>query len=215
MKALLVVADFRNGVAERSRKITQTRQLWVGYRTSVFCFCSGPGRRLGAECFPGSGSSRCVRRLLPRSRSLPQIAGGSASALSLSRPAQASLALRPAGSLSRLSDLGYEAPAPSVTRPKPLVSFRIDRQLSGWNRLDGSQRCRLGPLPLCRDFDERRGGNLHCWCTRRQGRAIYWRCSNRASKLQQRLLKPPEFPSLAVRLEGATHQLRHGKPIAE
>ena len=32
---------------------------------------------------------------------LPQMAGGSASALSLSRPAQASLALRPAGSLRR------------------------------------------------------------------------------------------------------------------
>jgi hypothetical protein len=32
---------------------------------------------------------------------LPQMAGGSASALSLSRPAQASLTLRPAGSLSR------------------------------------------------------------------------------------------------------------------
>src|SRR6516225_6296305 len=33
--------------------------------------------------YPG-GSSRCVRRLLPRSRGLPQMAGGSASALSLS-----------------------------------------------------------------------------------------------------------------------------------
>src|SRR5262249_14016561 len=35
------------------------------------------------------------------SRGLPQMAGGSASALSLSRPAQASLTLRPAGLLSR------------------------------------------------------------------------------------------------------------------
>ena len=50
--------------------------------------------------YPG-GSSGCACRLLPRSCSLPQMAGGSASALSLSRPAQASLALRPAGSLSR------------------------------------------------------------------------------------------------------------------
>ena len=50
--------------------------------------------------YPG-GSSGCTCRLLPRSCSLPQMAGGSASALSLSRPAQASLALRPAGSLSR------------------------------------------------------------------------------------------------------------------
>src|SRR5262249_58692946 len=49
--------------------------------------------------YPG-GSSDCSCRLLPRSRGLPQMAGGSASALSLSRPAQASLALRPAGSLS-------------------------------------------------------------------------------------------------------------------
>src|ERR1700692_4914840 len=46
-------------------------------------------------------SSGCACRLLPRSRGLPQMAGGSASALSLSRPAQASHALRPAGSLSR------------------------------------------------------------------------------------------------------------------
>jgi hypothetical protein len=50
--------------------------------------------------YPG-GSSGCACRLLPRSCSLPQMAGGSASALSLSRPAQASLALRPAGLLSR------------------------------------------------------------------------------------------------------------------
>ena len=37
---------------------------------------------------------------LPRSRGLPPMAGGSASALSLSRPAQASLTLRPGRSLS-------------------------------------------------------------------------------------------------------------------
>ena len=48
-----------------------------------------PADRAGAyvDCFPAS-------------RGLPQIAGGSASALSLSRPLQASLTLRPAGSLS-------------------------------------------------------------------------------------------------------------------
>ena len=50
--------------------------------------------------YPG-GSSGCSCRLLPRPRGLPQMAGGSASALSLSRPAQASLTLRPVGSLSR------------------------------------------------------------------------------------------------------------------
>src|ERR671936_141828 len=50
--------------------------------------------------YPG-GLSGCTCRLLPRLCSLPQLAGGSASALSLSRPAQASLTLRPTGSLSR------------------------------------------------------------------------------------------------------------------
>jgi hypothetical protein len=50
--------------------------------------------------YPG-GSSGCACRLLPRSHGLPQMAGGSASALSLSRPAQASLTLRPIGLLSR------------------------------------------------------------------------------------------------------------------
>ncbi len=42
-----------------------------------------------------------MRRLLPQSTRPPQQTGGSASTISLSRPAQASLALRPAGSLSR------------------------------------------------------------------------------------------------------------------
>src|SRR6266487_3049754 len=53
--------------------------------------------------YPG-GSSGCACRLLPRSCSLPQMAGGSASALSLSRPAQATLTLRPIGSLRQLPD---------------------------------------------------------------------------------------------------------------
>src|ERR1700738_467802 len=72
--------------------------------------------------YPG-GSSGCACRLLPRSRGLPQMAGGSASALSLSRPAQASLALRPAGSLSRPK-------ATFVTRLQPLrLPARAARQL--------------------------------------------------------------------------------------
>jgi hypothetical protein len=49
---------------------------------------------------------------------LPQMAGGSASALSLSRPAQALLTSR--GS----SPSGYPA--------EPPVSYQINRQLSGW-----------------------------------------------------------------------------------
>jgi hypothetical protein len=71
-----------------------------------------PADRAGAlvDCFPAS-------------RSLPQMAGGSASALSLSRPAQASLTLRPAGSLSRPQ-------ATFVTRLQPMrLPAQAARQL--------------------------------------------------------------------------------------
>src|SRR2546421_4622679 len=72
--------------------------------------------------YPG-GSSGCACRLLPRSCSLPQMAGGSASALSLSRPAQASLTLRPTGSLSRQE-------ATFVTRLQPMrLPAQAARQL--------------------------------------------------------------------------------------
>jgi len=72
--------------------------------------------------YPG-GSGGCACRLLPRSYSLPQMAGGSASALSLSRPAQALLTLRPAGLLNRLK-------AAFVTRLQPCrLPGRTARQL--------------------------------------------------------------------------------------
>jgi len=72
--------------------------------------------------YPG-GSGGCTCRLLPRSYSLPQMAGGSASALSLSRPAQALLTLRPAGLLNRLK-------AAFVTRLQPCrLPGRTARQL--------------------------------------------------------------------------------------
>src|SRR4029077_12639842 len=82
--------------------------------------------------YPG-GSSGCACRLLPRSCSLPQMAGGSASALSLSRPAQASLTLRPIGSLSRPRRPLSRGPSPAGCPPEPLVSYRINRQFSAWN----------------------------------------------------------------------------------
>ena len=82
--------------------------------------------------YPG-GSSGCACRLLPRSCSLPQMAGGSASALSLSRPAQASLTLRPARSLSRLWRPLSRGSGPAGYPAEPLVCYRINRQLSGWN----------------------------------------------------------------------------------
>ena len=71
-------------------------------------------------------------RLLPCPRGLPRYSGGSASASSLSRPAQASLTLWPAGLLSRpwrpLSR-GFD---PTSYPVKPLVSYQTYRQLSGW-----------------------------------------------------------------------------------
>ena len=51
--------------------------------------------------YPG-GSNRCDCRFLPSPYCLPRLTGGSTSATSLSRPAQASLTLRPARWLARL-----------------------------------------------------------------------------------------------------------------
>ena len=99
--------------------------------------------------YPG-GPNRCPRRLLPHLRGLPRISGGSASTSSLSRPAQALLTLRPAGLLnpllchstcSRARNLGQRRPRRPLSRgfdeascpAAPLVSFRFNRQLSGWN----------------------------------------------------------------------------------
>ncbi len=68
----------------------------------------------------------------PIPRGLPQQTGGSASTNSLSRPAQASLALRPAGSLDRPRrplSRGFETASYPTA---PLVSYQINRQLSGW-----------------------------------------------------------------------------------
>ena len=65
-------------------------------------------------------------------RRLPQMAGGSASALSLSRPAQASLALQPTGSLSRPRRPLSRGSGPSGHPAEPLVSYQINQQFSGW-----------------------------------------------------------------------------------
>jgi hypothetical protein len=72
-------------------------------------------------------------RLLPRSCSLPQMAGGSASAFSLSRPARASHALQPAESLSSPRLPLSQGSDPSSYPAEPPASFRTYRQFSGWN----------------------------------------------------------------------------------
>jgi hypothetical protein len=69
----------------------------------------------------------------PVPRGLPQTLGGSASALSFSRPAQASLALRPACLLNRPGrplSRGFDGAGCSATPP---VSYQLNRQLAGWN----------------------------------------------------------------------------------
>ena len=80
---------------------------------------------------PG-GSNGCARRLLPRPCCLPRFAGGSASASLLSRPAQASLALRPVGLLNRQRRPSSRGSSPSGYPSRPLVSYRNNRQFSGW-----------------------------------------------------------------------------------
>src|SRR5258707_81929 len=82
--------------------------------------------------YPG-GSSGCACRLLPRSCCLPLLTGGSASALGLSRSAQASLTLRPTGLLNRLKRPLSRGSSPAGYPTEPLVSYQINRQLSGWN----------------------------------------------------------------------------------
>ncbi len=84
--------------------------------------------------------NRCMCRLLPCPRGLPRYSGGSASTPSLSRPAQASLALRPAGSLNRPRRPLSQGFDPAGYPTDPPASYQINRQLSGRN---------LPPLVTC------------------------------------------------------------------
>ena len=84
--------------------------------------------------YPG-GSNRCACRFLPCPCCLPRLTGGSASTTSLSRPAQASLTLRPARLLARLiADVCPEAPTQSVTRPsRSVATMLIDIYMDGFD----------------------------------------------------------------------------------
>src|ERR1022692_4985929 len=82
--------------------------------------------------YPGR-PNRCMCRLLPCPRGLPRAKDGSASASTLSRPARTSLALQPAGSLDRPRRPLSRGFGPASYPAEPLVSFQINRQLSGWN----------------------------------------------------------------------------------
>src|ERR1700693_59840 len=62
---------------------------------------------------------------LPHSRGLPRLTGGSASTTSLSRPAQASLALRPARSQPAHGGLLSRGSDPASRPTKPLGSYHV------------------------------------------------------------------------------------------
>jgi hypothetical protein len=66
--------------------------------------------------YPG-GSRGCACRLLPHARGLPQMTGGSASALELSRPARASLRHGPSDRSAAQGRLCRRAPTQPITRP--------------------------------------------------------------------------------------------------
>src|ERR1700736_4284470 len=88
---------------------------------------------------PADRTGAC--RFLPCPRGLPRLTGGSASTTSLSRPPQASLALRPARLLARpKADFCPEASTWPVTRPSRSVATMSYRQLHGWILL---------PLVIC------------------------------------------------------------------
>ena len=82
--------------------------------------------------YPGGSRRVPVSIASPLTRPSP-FPGGSASASSLSRPAQASRALRPAGLLNRPRRPLSRGSSPVSCPTKPLVSYRSNRQLSGWN----------------------------------------------------------------------------------
>src|SRR4051812_33671868 len=79
------------------------------------------------------GPDGCARRLLPRLHGLPRFCDGSASATSLSRPAQALLTLRPVGSLDRPRRPLSRGFGPAGCPSGPLASYQLNRQLAGWN----------------------------------------------------------------------------------
>jgi hypothetical protein len=86
------------------------------------CRAHYPADRAGArvDCFPARTA-------------FPKWQEGRHPHLSLSRPAQASLTLRPAELLSRLMRPLSQGSSPSGYPAEPLVSYQINRQLSGWN----------------------------------------------------------------------------------
>ena len=81
--------------------------------------------------YPGGSERVHVSIASPFHAAFPKTLGGSASALSFSRPAQASLTLRPARSLNRPRrplSRGFDGTSCPATPP---VSYQLNRQLAG------------------------------------------------------------------------------------
>ena len=96
-----------------------------------FLHCGLPWLTCRAH-YPG-GPNRCQCRLLPGPCGLPRISGGSASAISLSRPAQAGLRVT-ACQLARpaFPGLCHEASARPITRPRrSSASMLTDNYIGG------------------------------------------------------------------------------------
>ena len=82
--------------------------------------------------YPG-GPVQVLCRCFPRSCCLPRTPGGSASTTSLSRPAQASLALRPVDSLARPRRTLSQGFDTADCSTEPPASYRANRPLPGWD----------------------------------------------------------------------------------
>src|SRR6266699_4454026 len=81
-------------------------------------------------------------RFLPCSRGLPRLTGGSASTTSLSRPAQATLALRPTGSQPAQGGLLSRGFGPAGYPAEPLGSYHV---LPKTTWMDPPSTCYLRP----------------------------------------------------------------------
>src|ERR1019366_5413452 len=102
--------------------------------------------------YPG-GSRGCACRLLPHTCGLPQMTGGSASALELSRPARASLCYGPSDRSAAQGRLCRRAPTQPVPRPAACqlpdqsTIIRVRPSLTDSSRPRGARS--IASIPRC------------------------------------------------------------------
>ena len=129
--------------SRQCRRLEATLRPLPSHRTGLPRLPEPPFRR-AAPTTPADRAGAHVDGS-PASRGLPQMAGGSASALSLSRPAQALLTLRPAGSLSRPKAAfvtrlqPVQLPAQAARQlPDQSTTLRVDSSSTDDSRLRGA-----------------------------------------------------------------------------